>query len=871
MRVSVARAEVWLAGWRHVNPALALRRLALRHLTFTGLSDLLDAEQDRWVLWVPVFIGLGIGLYFAAPFEPGWLLIATTLLAAASLRLSLRRGVLTLVMTGALLSTAIGFAAAKLRVEIMRGPVMGFSQQVWSVHGWVELIEKRPDKGVRITLRVSSIEGLAVEETPLRVRIHSSYDNTGIRAGEALVVKAMLQPPPQPAEPDGYDFARASWFAGVGGVGFGVGRPVDDPAPPPMPLWTWVKTAVEFMREDVSGRITEALPGAGGAITDALVTGEHEAIPQPMTDMLRDSGLAHILAISGLKLTIMAGALFGLTRMLLAAIPVLALRWPVKKVASGAGLAGATFYLLISGCGSATTRAYVMIAVGLLAMLLDRPALSMRNLAIAALCLIVPQPETLLDPSFQMSFSAVVALMATYEWAREWRDPSAGAAFHRRTRRGRLTGWRSWLVWTLDHITLILRETVAATTIATIAIAPYTVYTFHRVAVYGILANIVAVPLFNVVIMPLVALALAAMPFGLEAWPLELVARWVDVLMWIAKTVSALPGAVVLVPQMPAVALAVMTLGGVWLCIWRQGWRYLGLAAVALGMTMAARGEAADVLIGAEGHPIAVRLADGTLSALAARSGKFELAQWLQADADGRDPKAIQTGAGFRCDGLGCTALVRGHVVAISDTPASLRDDCAGAAVVILRYRQPAPCAGPALVIDIRDLRIGGAHAIRFTKSGPLLDNVAAGRGDRPWSAVARLYGRGSLLEEIATPGWQRYAAAPGHSHKARKRTKEAAFAIKAGGAGGTAVAGTDQAAGSDLTSNIAATQLTNSIAPAFEPISTNQRSRRRKRAIEPSLSPLTLAQAALPAAQPALPMVAGTAAEQTDLVELPQ
>lgn len=776
MRISVARAEVWLAGVRGVNPAIALRRLVLRHLTFVGLSALLDAEQERWILWVPVFVGAGIGLYFGLPFEPGWVLVLAPLLAATGFRMAIRRGVLALAITGALASTALGVAAAKMRAEWMRGPVVSFSKQIWTVHGWVELVEKRPDKGVRITLRVSAIEGLEAGDTPLRVRVRTPYDNTGVHAGDALVVKAALQPPPPPAEPDGYDFARASWFQGVGGVGFAIGRPADDPAAPTMPFWTVIKTTVERMRESVSERITGAIPGSGGAITDALVTGEHESIPQAMTDVLRDSGLAHILAISGLKLTIMAGAFFGLTRLLLAAFPAVALNWPVKKIASGAGLAGATFYLLISGCGSATTRAYVMIAIGLIAMLLDRPALSMRNLAIAALFLILPQPETLLDPSFQMSFSAVVALMAAYEWSREWRDHSEEAAYHRRKKRqarAKLTGWRAWAAWFAHKTTHILSETVAATTIATIAIAPYTVYTFHRVAVYGMLANIIAVPLFNVVIMPLVALALAAMPFGLEAGPLYLVDRWVDVLMWIARSVSALPGAVVLVPQMSAAALAVMTLGAAWLCLWRLGWRYLGLAGVAVGMMMAVRGEAPDILIGAEGKPIAVRLADGSLSALAARAGKFDLAQWLQADADGRDPKTVQTGAGFRCDGLGCTAMVRGSVVAISDTPASLRDDCAGARIVILRYRQPAPCVGPALVLDIRDLRIGGAHAITLGKAGPKIASVAAERGDRPWSRTAQLYERASQIEELATPGWQRrsYATA---KRPPRKRGKAA-------------------------------------------------------------------------------------------------
>jgi Competence protein len=391
----------------------------------------------------------------------------------------------------------------------------------------------------------------------------------------------------------------------------------------------------------------------------------------------------------------------------------------------------------------------------------------MRNLAIAALCLILPQPETILDPSFQMSFSAVVALMTAYEWAHEWRNEHEGAAYYKRKRRDKLTGWRAWVAWGFASGTHILRETLAATTIATIAIAPYTVYTFHRVAVYGILANLVAVPLFNVVIMPLVALALAAMPFGLEAWPLTLVDRWVEVLMWIARSVSALPGAVILVPQMPVAALAVMTLGAAWLCLWRHGWRYLGLAGVALGMLLAVRGQPPDILIGAEGHPIAVRLADGRLSGLPARSGAFELSQWLQADADGRDPSAIETGTGFRCDSLGCTALVHGEVVAISDDPASLRDDCANAKIVILRYRQPGPCVGPALVIDIRDLRIGGVHAVTLGKTGPQMTSVAAERGDRPWSRTVAMFSRSSELDDIATPGWQRLAPSPGQ-HKKR-------------------------------------------------------------------------------------------------------
>ncbi len=759
MGVLSARAELWLAGATSVKPAMAWRRLARRSTLVLDFSGLLAAEQDRWFLWAPVFVGVGIGLYFAAPIEPLWIVTVAPLLAAAGLRLTARRGIVTLALTGALLCIAVGFAAAKLRVEWVRGPVMTFSKRIQTVHGWVEVVERRAEKGVRLTIRVASIEGLTAEQTPTRVRVTSKFGNSGVLAGDALTIRAMLQPPPQPSEPNGYDFARQAWFAGVGGVGFSIGRPVPEPALGGMPFWTGVKTTFERMREEISLRITSALPGPSGLMTDALVTGEQKSIPPEITDALRDSGLSHLLAISGLQITIMAGAFFGLTRAVLAAFPSIALRWPVKKLATVAGLAGASVYVVMSGAGSATCRAYVMVAVGLLAVLLDRPGLSMRNLAIAALCLILPQPETLLDPSFQMSFSAVVALMAAYEWAGDWVRPGsqAGSASRRKPKGG--DGAMAWIGWGIGLFGRILRETFAATTIATLAVAPYSLFTFHRLPVYGILANILAEPLFNLVIMPLVAVVLAAMPFGLEAWPLVLVDQCVGLMIGIARWVSALPGAVVLVPQMPALALGAITLGAAWLCLWRQNWRYLGLIVVGIGMLTAVRGETADILIGREGTPIAIRLGTGELSALPGKGGAFDLTQWLQADADGRDVAMLRTGAGFRCDGLGCTALVGGKVLAISDTPASLGDDCANAAIVILRYRQPAPCLGPALVLDARDLRAGGAHAIKLSGGRPVVETVAAGRGDRPWALATQLASTRTQVEDFSTPGWQHGAA----------------------------------------------------------------------------------------------------------------
>lgn len=776
-----ARAEVWLAGAAGTRPATALRRLA-RGRSFSldwDLAGSLDAELDRWFLWVPVCFGIGVGFYFASPLEPSWALALAPLIAAVGLRLGVRApGAVLLAATAALVCIALGIAAAKVRTEWVRAPVVGNLARPLQVEGWVEAVERRGEKGARLTIRVAHVAGLAPELTPERVRVSSRYDNLAFAPGDTIAILAKLMPPPEPAAPGGYDFARAAWFKGLGAVGFGIGRPEPAPRLGPLPFWRSVLAAVERWREDISLRITTAMPGPGGLVIDALVTGEQGSIPRDVVEALRDSGLSHLLAISGLQITIMAGAFFLLARVLLAAVPRIALNWPVKKIATAAGLLGATVYVVMSGAGSATVRAYVMVAVALIAVLLDRPAISMRNLAIAALVLIVPAPETLLDPSFQMSFSAVVALMAAYEWGGKgtgWSGgggPGAGAGAGRpvssRMLRQRSPAFDASLPWSLraGYLMLdgsvmlwrVLRETIAATTIATLAVAPFALFTFHRLPVYGVLANVLAEPLFNLVIMPLVAVVLVAMPFGLEAFPLMLVDLCVGLLVAIAKGVQALPGAVVLVPQMPMLALGVITLGGAWLCLWRLGWRYLGLAGIALGMLLSLGGTAPDIFIGREGATVAVRLPGGELSALPGRGGAFELARWLEADADGRGLPDVRGGEGFRCDGLGCTALVAGgQVLAISDAPASLADDCAAAQIVVLRYRQLAPCRGPVLVLDARDLRAGGVHAIRFEAGRPVIDTVARSRGVRPWSevpaAVTQAANAPSLVEVMASPG----------------------------------------------------------------------------------------------------------------------
>ncbi|HZT49736.1 MAG TPA: ComEC/Rec2 family competence protein, partial [Hyphomicrobiaceae bacterium] len=509
--------------------------------TFAPLAALgrrLEAEQERWFLWLPVMFGAGIALYFALPTEPWTGAALLPVLAALALHLGLGRAVLRSLATVSLLTIALGVAAGKLRTEAVRAPVIVSETRTVGITGYVELVEPRPTQGQRLTIRLTELEQHEAHRTPYRVRVRTFAETRGLQPGDAVRLRASLSPPPGPSLPGDYDFARAAWFQSLGGVGYSRAAPemaADLPAPP---LSLQVSAAVARVRQAIGRRVTEALPGQTGAIANALITGERGGITEATNQAFRDAGLFHILSISGLHMVIMAGAVFFTIRLVLAAIPAIALRYPIKKWAAAGAMVGALAYLMISGAAFATVRSYIMISIMFLAVLLDRPAVALRNVALAALAILLLWPESLFDPGFQMSFAAVVALVSAYEWLRrreERRAPSAA--------RG-----------PLGHGLRFLAGIVASTLIASLAVAPFGIYHFHNTQQFAVLANLIAIPICNVIVMPAALASLVAMPLGLEALPLAVMGWGIEAMVRCADWVSRLPGAVGRVPAIPTPA-----------------------------------------------------------------------------------------------------------------------------------------------------------------------------------------------------------------------------------------------------------------------------------------------------------------------------
>ena len=677
----------------------------------------LEAEQERWFLWLPVLLGIGIGLYFSLAEEPHLLTALALVAAAIVLRVAAPRRTLLVLAANALLAVTLGFALAKVRVEWVRAPVLVKQMRAVEVHGFVELVEPRSPRGERLTLRVTALGDLPADARPLRVRITTRQAKAEPAAGEAVALRATLMPPSGPALPGGYDFGRQAWFQRLGAVGYtwSAARPDAGADPPPWDIRVW--SAIARARHAIGARVTAVLPGQTGAIANALITGTRGGISEATNSAFRDSGLMHILAISGLHMAIMAGSVFYLVRLLLAAVPVLALLYPIKKWAAAVAMLGALAYLLISGSSFATVRSAIMISIMFIAVLLDRPALALRNVVLAAILILIAFPESLFDVGFQMSFAAVLALICVYEEARKARvwsllpeRPSA------------------WLL-------LFVAGIIATTLIASTAVAPVAAYHFHKSQQYAVLANLVAIPLCNFIVMPAALASLIAMPLGLEAAPLHVMGWGIDAMLWTAERVASLPGAVLHIPAMPTAAFLAIVGGGLWLALWQTKWRVLGVAAIAVGIALAPTLRLPDLLVGRDGALIAVRAADGRLAAVG--SGRaFELQRWLEYDGDGRPPQEAVKNATFTCDGVGCRAEVKGLTVAVARHPAAFSDDCRRASILVSGIVSPLGCTQPKAVVDFFAARREGTHAIYIEEGGKVrIETVAEARGARPWSA----------------------------------------------------------------------------------------------------------------------------------------
>lgn len=681
----------------------------------------LAAQQGRTFLWSAPALSIGIGIYFSLPDEPGLLLLAiAATLGVAFVWIGRSAGLL--LLTGLVLC---GFALAGAQSWRAATPLLRATTGEVAVTGRAISVDRNSRTRLMLVIAPDYIEGFAPAHLPKRLRLSVPQGVGGIHPGTRISFKARLSPLPSPVEPGAFDYGRSLWLDGIGGTGRVTSAAVEV-LDAPIGLVS-LDDALSSLRQAMGSRIHAALEEPYASFAEALITGERSTIPPEINRSLLVSGLYHILSISGLHMWLAAGGVFWAVRAALALVPRLALRCPIRKWAAAAALMMGLFYMLLANGGVATARSFIMVAIVFFAVIVDRPAVSMRNLVLAALIILVLDPEAAIEASFQMSFLAVLGLVAFYEaWAQYKSGQDAGEGPQRHWT-WRMAAWA---------ITAFLAS-LATSLIAGFSSSLPAAFHFGRISPYGVLANGLAIPVVGILVMPFALLGVVMMPFGLDHWPLAVMGKGLELVIVISNQVAELPGANEVIARPPLPSMVIAASGLVLLCLLAGPVRLAGVVIMAAGcLLVRAAPLPPDLLIETTGQNVALRDASGHLVPAQPRRARFSVEKWLQANGEEASLGEAAKRVGWTCNDGRCLAEVKGKRIVYLTGGESRQVDCGGADILIAAFPLRGACRHVSLRIDRFDLWRYGAHAVRLDDAGAAVTTARGEQGRRPWVVV---------------------------------------------------------------------------------------------------------------------------------------
>ena len=675
------------------------------------IESFLETERAQLPLWFVASFATGIAAWLWLPGPSQWTGFALFALAAAAAGLAWGDGRFARALLVAGVALAAGCGWIWLRSEHVAMPQLA-RPTITVVEARVEKVEPLVAKGdIRLTLAPIG------SELPPRIRmsIPAKAAPDGLGEGARIKARARLQPPPSMALPGGHDFARDAWFQRRGAAGRAIGTvEVIEPSP---------GGGLDALRDRIGRHIRLALPGPSAGVATALANGDQAGVSEADAEAMRRSGLAHLLSVSGLHIAAAVGAAMLVSLRLLALSERLALRFNLVLVSAGFGALAGVGYTLLTGMQVPTVRACIAALLVLGGIALGREAISLRLVAVGALVVLLFRPEALAGASFQLSFAAVTSIIVLHQ---------LGPV--RKFLALREEGWP--VRFGRGLVGLFLTGLVVE-----IALMPFALYHFHKAGLYGVAANLVAIPLTTFVVMPLEAGALLLDTVGLGA-PLWAATGWsIDLMLALAHKVADAKGAVAMLPTMPRWAFAAMVGGGLWLCLWKGRVRWWGFAPFAIGAAGAAMAPIPDVLITGDGEHLAIVRSDGVPVLLRAKSGDFVRGMMSEASAFDGDPLNLEEQQFARCSRDSCVADVIRYgrawrLLAIRSRDridwVTLTRACANADIVVASRRLPKGCTPRWLKLDRAALEQSGGIALYLGET-PHAETVGGRLGQHPW------------------------------------------------------------------------------------------------------------------------------------------
>jgi ComEC/Rec2-related protein len=738
-----SRPALLPAAWRENFRTISSRSRAARSL---ATAIVLELERGTPFLLVPVFLALGAIIYYGLEAEPDFLPMfgSVVVLSALLLLLPSHRQILRFAAIATLVCI-VGMGLAKIETWRAGTKILG-AEISTQLTGRVAGIDYMANGRVRLTIDVLATARPTLRYAPDRVRVSARRIPPGLAVGSEIEGAVRLMPPSGPVRPDSYDFSFKSYFDRIGASGFFLRGPelVRSGAPPSASIRfaIWVENA----RNVIADRIRSQIGGPEGEIAAALVVSIRAGIPEDINEAMRRTGIYHIISISGLHMALVAGTVMGVLRAGFALFPGFSSRWPVKKYAAGAALVAIAAYLFISGGEVAAQRSFIMLAIMLTALLFDRGALTMRNLAISAIVVIVISPHEVIGPSFQMSFAATAALVGAYAlWA------------ERRSQRTKpfVPPGRVSLIGNLTRRTIASVGALAMTSIiAGLATTAFGAYHFQRVSPLSLLANLGVMPAVSILVMPFGVAGSLAMPLGLDGPFFYVMGKGLTAMIVISHWISdrSPVDAVGLVSGQSlvllTVALVIATMATTWL-------RLIAVPFTLAGMLLLDDVRTPDILVSEDARLVAVPVDGEHLAVNRARPNEFTIENWKRAllseqllkpvdtvsDA-GKTGKgqagsrSLQTPVGFDChEGLCLATHTSGAIIAHAADRRTARRACDYASLIVIDDATARNvCAGDVpLIVTKRELAKFGSAAI-------YLNDDIAGRGAEIRFALTQPY-----------------------------------------------------------------------------------------------------------------------------------
>ncbi|MEM7177320.1 MAG: ComEC/Rec2 family competence protein [Pseudomonadota bacterium] len=684
-------------------------------------------DRRRTLLWFPVFMGIGIAVYFELDREPSilWCGLFVFPLAFILSGNQSRRGFALHLLSWCCFGIGLGFATAYLHTHLWSLRMLDRTVTE-TVEGRVVEVSRSASGAARAVLDRVYIHGVEPSRTPGAVRVSLTQGDVAPDPGTRIRLYARLAAPEGPVEPGGYDFRRQAYFQGLGGIGYALGVAIPVTGRGVDSLYDRLAIGIARLRAHVSQYLRRVLPGNEGAFAAAIVVGDRSHIDESDSEALRAANLSHLLAISGLHMGMLTGLVFFSIRLVLSSIEWVALRYPIKKIAALCALLAAAGYLALSGATVATQRAFIMVAVALIAVLFDRRAITLRAIAVAATIVLLLRPISLLEPGFQMSFAATTVLVAGYgvvrdeAAARRTDTPQTKRSFQRRIGR---------------QIAIYVGGLIFTSILAGLATAPFAAYNFNRTAPYGLFANLAAVPAMGLIVAPSAMMAGIAAPFGVAGPFLKVMGTGIGAILDIAHEVASWPGAVRATAALPVWTIAAFSLGVLWLCIWQGRWRFFGLIGPALAVVVwSMPGHRPEVLAAPGGRLLGSMGPEGR-SLDHSKSANFIAKSWLRRDGDlGTQADAFERVGISRVGKHASAQLANGWRVVVvarkGGDPETLPEQCL-ARTLFLVFTGPAP-TGDCEVLSGKELSNMGALAIESDGDG-IRVTAARGSSERPW------------------------------------------------------------------------------------------------------------------------------------------